>query len=359
MISLLLCRCRGRHVLFDNMTKDQTKKYDSSFNEMQSKLEQLLNKEKAAREKSITDAKEEQTKSKAQSCGQEDYLFSNLVSIASERRVVICHFNEFKGNDVRLFASEDYRVLQVELWLTVARLETFDAAKKVLNKAREKLPKEPTTKLKEANGNTPLRLYREKKLRLIVKTFPAPLPCIEQNAGNTNIEGVNSTNACYGGTVALFNRVNWVESSSWDGRYRLVVSTDRGAGVVAMLIGPDAPIAFESKFRASHMSHVYDFYKPDLASEYPFGFMGYGQIRFSVRYLASVRDKVSVCIVGSVYLDKFMYKDNSAQTGCLFDTDGALVRYFCSVDMHSAGNTVSVSYEALVDYALAWSALRS
>lgn len=36
-----------------------------------------------------------------------------------------------------------------------------------------------------------------------------------------------------------------------------------------MLIGPDAPIAFESKYRASHMAHVYDFYKPKLASEYP------------------------------------------------------------------------------------------
>jgi len=36
-----------------------------------------------------------------------------------------------------------------------------------------------------------------------------------------------------------------------------------------MLIGPDAPIVFESKLRASHMAHVYDFYKPNLASEYP------------------------------------------------------------------------------------------
>nr|GEU44711.1 3-hydroxy-3-methylglutaryl-CoA synthase [Tanacetum cinerariifolium] len=100
---------------------------------------------------------------------------------------------------------------------------------------------------------------------------------IFENAGNTNIEGVDSTNACYGGTATLFNCVNWVESSSWDGRYGLVVSTDRavyadgparptrGAGGIAMLIGPNAPIAFESKFRASHMSHVYDFYKPDLA----------------------------------------------------------------------------------------------
>ncbi|KAK9103460.1 hypothetical protein Sjap_020714 [Stephania japonica] len=42
-----------------------------------------------------------------------------------------------------------------------------------------------------------------------------------------------------------------------------------GAAAIAMLIGPNAPISFESKFRGSYMSHVYDFYKPDLASEYP------------------------------------------------------------------------------------------
>lgn len=38
---------------------------------------------------------------------------------------------------------------------------------------------------------------------------------------------------------------------------------------MAMLVGPDAPITFESKYRGTHMAHVYDFYKPDLASEYP------------------------------------------------------------------------------------------
>jgi hydroxymethylglutaryl-CoA synthase len=111
-----------------------------------------------------------------------------------------------------------------------------------------------------------------------IKTF---LMQIFEKCENTDIEGVDSTNACYGGTAALFNCVNWVESNSWDGRYGLVVCTDSavyaegparptgGAAAIAMLIGPDAPIAFESKFRASHMSHVYDFYKPDLASEYP------------------------------------------------------------------------------------------
>jgi len=89
-----------------------------------------------------------------------------------------------------------------------------------------------------------------------------------QKSGNTDIEGVDSSNACYGGTAALLNCVNWVESNSWDGRYGLVVCTDSavyaegparptgGAAAIAMLIGPNAPISFESKYRASHMAHV-------------------------------------------------------------------------------------------------------
>ncbi|KAG1354617.1 putative Hydroxymethylglutaryl-CoA synthase [Cocos nucifera] len=104
---------------------------------------------------------------------------------------------------------------------------------------------------------------------------------IFEEYGNSDIEGVDSTNACYGGTAALFNSVNWVESNSWDGRYGLVVCTDSavyaegparptgGAAAIAMLIGPNAPISFESKFRGTYMSHAYDFYKPNLASEYP------------------------------------------------------------------------------------------
>ncbi|KAI5291766.1 hypothetical protein KEM54_000288 [Ascosphaera aggregata] len=99
---------------------------------------------------------------------------------------------------------------------------------------------------------------------------------------NTNIEGVDTVNACYGGTNALFNTLNWLESSAWDGRDGIVVTGDialygkgnarptGGAGCVAMLIGPDAPIVFEPGLRGSYMNHVYDFYKPDLTSEYPY-----------------------------------------------------------------------------------------
>lgn len=42
-----------------------------------------------------------------------------------------------------------------------------------------------------------------------------------------------------------------------------------GAGAVALLLGPGAPLAFEWGLAASHCAHAYDFYKPKLASEYP------------------------------------------------------------------------------------------
>ncbi|KAG5437698.1 hypothetical protein PCANB_000735 [Pneumocystis canis] len=98
---------------------------------------------------------------------------------------------------------------------------------------------------------------------------------------NFDIEGVDNINACYGGTNALFNAVNWVQSENWDGRDAIVVAGDialyskgnarptGGAGCVAMIIGKDAPIVLDSGLRGSYMDHVYDFYKPDFTSEYP------------------------------------------------------------------------------------------
>ncbi|XP_023391142.1 hydroxymethylglutaryl-CoA synthase, mitochondrial [Pteropus vampyrus] len=43
----------------------------------------------------------------------------------------------------------------------------------------------------------------------------------------------------------------------------------RGAGAVAMLVGPKAPLVLARGPRGTHMEHVYDFHKPDGASEYP------------------------------------------------------------------------------------------
>ena len=105
---------------------------------------------------------------------------------------------------------------------------------------------------------------------VLMQLFPA----------NPDIEGADTYNACYGGTSALFNAVHWIESSAWDGREAIVVMCDialydtpaarptGGAGCVAMLIGPDAPLVLEP-LRASFMRHTYDFYKPDFKTEYP------------------------------------------------------------------------------------------
>jgi hydroxymethylglutaryl-CoA synthase len=99
--------------------------------------------------------------------------------------------------------------------------------------------------------------------------------------GNHDVEGIDSVNACYGGTAALLNSLAWVESSAYDGRYALVVCGDiavyepgparptGGCAAVAMLIGPDAPLVVEPALRASHFENAYDFYKPNLNSEYP------------------------------------------------------------------------------------------
>ena len=94
--------------------------------------------------------------------------------------------------------------------------------------------------------------------------------------GNHDIEGVTSINACYGGTNALFNTVNWVQSEAWDGRLGIVVMVDiavyakgparptGGAGAIAMLVGPDAPIVMENT-RNTYVDNAYDFYKPDMS----------------------------------------------------------------------------------------------
>ncbi|USP73718.1 hypothetical protein yc1106_00992 [Curvularia clavata] len=113
------------------------------------------------------------------------------------------------------------------------------------------------------------------------KSVKSVLMQLFEESGNYNVEGIDTVNACYGGTNALFNTVNWIESSAWDGRDAIVVAGDialynkgaarptGGVGCVAMLVGPDAPIVMEAGQRGSYIRHVYDFYKPDLTSEYP------------------------------------------------------------------------------------------
>ena len=93
-------------------------------------------------------------------------------------------------------------------------------------------------------------LDKAKSIKTVLMQLFAP-------SGNTDILGVDTMNACYGGTNALFNAVNWVESRGWDGRNAIVIAGDialyakgaarptGGAGAVVMLVGPNAPIVLE------------------------------------------------------------------------------------------------------------------
>src|SRR5437667_7401180 len=121
---------------------------------------------------------------------------------------------------------------------------------------------------------TETMLDKSKSVKSVLMQLFAP-------SGNTNVEGADTVNACYGGTNAVFNAINWLESSAWDGRDAIVVAGDialykkgnarptGGAGVIAMLVGPSAPLVLEPGLRGSYMQHAYDFYKADLTSEYP------------------------------------------------------------------------------------------
>ena len=89
------------------------------------------------------------------------------------------------------------------------------------------------------------------------KSIKSVLMQLFAESGNTDILGVDTMNACYGGTNALFNAVNWVESRGWDGRNAIVIAGDialyakgnarptGGAGAVVMLVGPNAPLVLE------------------------------------------------------------------------------------------------------------------
>ena len=127
-----------------------------------------------------------------------------------------------------------------------------------------------TNKIGRLEVGTETLLDKSKSVKsVLMQLFP----------GNNDIEGIDTVNACYGGTSSVINAINWIESSSWDGRDAIVVAGDiaiydkgaarptGGVGAIALLIGPDAPIVFDS-IRGSFMEHAYD-YKPDFTSEYP------------------------------------------------------------------------------------------
>jgi len=106
------------------------------------------------------------------------------------------------------------------------------------------------------------------------KSMKTILMSLFKESGNYDIEGVTTVNACYGSTNAIFNTLNWIDSSAWDGRLGIVISSDiavypkgnarstGGAGAIALLIGPDAPIVFDP-IRSTFIDNAFDFYKPN------------------------------------------------------------------------------------------------
>ena len=83
-----------------------------------------------------------------------------------------------------------------------------------------------------------------------------------------NVEGLDTYNACYGGTNALFSTVSWVKSEAWSEQYGVVVCADPavhpqpealsgiGASAVAMLVGGAAAMAVEP-VRVSFIKHAW------------------------------------------------------------------------------------------------------
>ncbi|KAF1742464.1 hypothetical protein MXB_1316 [Myxobolus squamalis] len=94
-------------------------------------------------------------------------------------------------------------------------------------------------------------------------------------SNNFSVEGADNINACYGGTAALFNCLNWVACQPNNGKLALVVTSDistysneskgaratSGAASVCMVIGRNAILPFETT-KGHYMCNSYDFYKP-------------------------------------------------------------------------------------------------
>ena len=88
-----------------------------------------------------------------------------------------------------------------------------------------------------------------------------------------SVEGVDTINACYGGTNAFFSTVNWIQSAAWNGAYGAVVCSDPavhpdptmlpgvGASSISMLVSPRAALVVRGQ-RVTFIKHSWDFYRP-------------------------------------------------------------------------------------------------
>uniref|UniRef100_A0A8R1DGF0 Hydroxymethylglutaryl-CoA synthase n=2 Tax=Caenorhabditis japonica TaxID=281687 RepID=A0A8R1DGF0_CAEJA len=119
---------------------------------------------------------------------------------------------------------------------------------------------------------------------LIDKSKSVKTALMDLFPGNSDIEGVDIKNACFGGAQALLHAIDWVTvNHQMDNKNAIVVIADiaiyedgparctGGAGAIAFLICPDAAIPIDRQFAACHMKNTWDFFKPisSTSSEYP------------------------------------------------------------------------------------------
>ena len=169
------------------------------------------------------------------------------------------------------------------------------------------------------------------------KSVKTTLMQLFEESGNNDVEGVDVCNACYGGTAALFSAVDWIESSSWDGRFAVVIAADiavydagparptGGAGAVAMLIGPNAPLSFIRKCRSTYMAHTYDFYKPKMDSEYP--------LVDGKESIACYNRAIDKCF--SIFSQKYKKALEAEANESLVTPDFSILRHFDALIFHS------------------------
>lgn len=108
--------------------------------------------------------------------------------------------------------------------------------------------------------------------------------CSELLPGVRDIHGSESKGACFAGTQSIINAMNWVRTNhALRNQNAIVICADiavydsgparctGGAGAIAFLIGPDAPLVLEDELMGRCVNDVYDFYKPigGSCSEYP------------------------------------------------------------------------------------------
>ena len=86
-----------------------------------------------------------------------------------------------------------------------------------------------------------------------------------------SVEGLDTFNACYGGTNAFFSTTNWIQGDGWNGAYGVVVCTDPavhpdpvsisgvGASAISMLVAVQAGLVLLEK-RTTFIKHSWDFY---------------------------------------------------------------------------------------------------